>query len=351
MAVGILRVTIKDIAKTAGVSVGTASKVLNGDKSVKEENRTAVETAVKALGYNVNKLARSLAHKPMKIGILLPETSFGEFFAPMIRGVECVVKSLEDHKVSAVYASYSRYDDDTALMQQLDLLLEQKVEGIVLGPFHYMGLSANMLQKLQERGIPIVFVISDMENAWKLASVTVDADLSGKTAAELASLAMGHGESVAVFVGNKDAVEHRQKADSFLERAGALGIDLVGVYETQDEQELAYQLTVSLLRKKPNLHMIYVATGNSLAVCRAVCDCGREGEVHIIATDVLPELRPYVESGLVTGILNQHMEEQGARAVSVLYEYLSEGLLENREFKISPSIMLKSTILRQMEQQ
>ena len=140
------------------------------------------------------------------------------------------------------------------------------------------------------------------------------------------------------------------RADSFVTRANALGFSTVGVYETQDEQELAYQLTVSLLRKSPKLRLIYAATGNSVAVCRAVCDCGREQDVRIIATDVLPELRPYVESGLVIGILDQHMDEQGAMAVYVLYQYLSEGTLESRDVKIPPSVLLQSSILHQMKQ-
>ena len=345
-----MSVTIKDIAKTSGVSVGTVSKVLNGDKSVKDVNRRAVEEAVESLGYNVNKLARSLAHKPIKIGILLPETTFGEFFVPMIRGVERIVKSLADFKVSAVFVSYSKYDDDEALSARLDSILEHNVDGVVLGPFHYMGLSVNILRKLQERQIPTVFVLSDLGNAQKLACVTIDAELSGKAAAELASLVLNEDETTAVFVGNKDVEEHRLKADSFVSRVKTLGFSSTGVYETQEEQTLAYQLTISLLQKNPKLRLIYVATGNSVAVCRAVCDCGKERNVRVIATDVLTDLRPYVESGLVVGVLDQHMDEQGAMAVSILYQYLSEGTMESKEIKIAPSVLLQSCILNQIKQ-
>ena len=345
-----MRVTIKDIAKTAGVSVGTVSKVLNGDSSVKDVNRRSVEEAVESLGYNVNKLARSLAHKPIKIGILLPEIAFGECFIPMIRGVERVVESLADHKVSAVYVSYSNNDNEDTVSARLESMIEQKVDGVVVGPFSFMGLSAQVLKKLQDCKIPIVFVLSDLQNSKKLACVAIDADLSGKAAAELAGLIVNEGENAAVFVGNKDVEEHRLKADAFICRAGELGVSAVGVYETQEEQELAYQLTHTLLRKNPKLRVIYVATGNSAAVCRAVCDCGKEQYVRIIATDVLTELRPYVENGLVAGILDQHMDEQGAIAVSILYQYLSEGALEKKDIKIAPSVLLQSGILHQMKQ-
>ena len=49
------------------------------------------------------------------------------------------------------------------------------------------------------------------------------------------------------------------------------------------------------------------------------------------------------------GILDQHMDEQGATAISILHQYLSEGTLEDREIKIPPTVLLQSGILHQMK--
>ena len=56
-------------------------------------------------------------------------------------------------------------------------------------------------------------------------------------------------EAAAVFVGNKDVTEHRTKAESFCGRMQELNCKTIGVFETQDESELAYQLTVSTLKQ------------------------------------------------------------------------------------------------------
>lgn len=338
------RVTIKDIARAANVSLGTVSKVLNGDQSVKEVNRLAVEEAVQTLGYNVNKLARSLAHKPIKIGIMLPHV-FREYFDPMMSGIARVVDSLADYKVSAVYKSYEKFDDDRAVSECLEYFISENVSGILLGPFHHNGAYSGVLDALVSHQIPVMLVLSDLEASQRLACVSVDALLSGRTAAELAAMVLHPGDAAAVFVGNQDVAEHRAKAESFCTRMRQLHGAAAHVFETQDDSELAYRLTIEILRNDPNLRLIYVATGNSVAVCEAIYEEGRQDTVRVIATDLLGGLRPYVESGVVIGALDQHMEEQGAVAVTTLYEYLTEGTLANSDIKVAPSLLLQSGML------
>lgn len=340
------RVTIKDIARASQVSIGTVSKVLNGDVTVQEKNRLAVETAIKDLGYNVNKIARSLAHKPIKIGVLLPSV-FETYFDPMYAGIRRVVDSLADFKVSAIYSSYAKFDDDRKIIECLNGFVREQVNGIILGPSH-MGTYGSALGKLQDKGIPVVLVLSDLENARKLACISIDSALSGNTAADLAGMVLGPGEMAAVFVGNKDVAEHRRKAESFTQRVTDLGRRMAGVFETQDLSELAYQLTANLIRQTPMLRLIYVATGNSVAVCRAICDCGVQERVKVIATDVLDDLKPYAEAGIVIGALDQHFEAQGTAAVNTLYRYLTEGILDSKDLKIAPSLLLHSGILAQI---
>lgn len=342
------RVTIKDIAQAAHVSIGTVSKVLNGDLTVKEKNRKAVEEAITSLGYNVNKIARSLAHKPIKIGVMLPSV-FENYFDPMLAGIQRVVDSLVDFKVSAIYRSYAKFDDDSKVIQGLNTFLEENVSGIILGPSH-VGTYGNELARLQNLGVPVLLVLSDLENTRKLAFVGIDSILSGKTAADLAGIVLKDGEMAAVFVGNKDVSEHRLKAESFVRRTEELNCRMAGVFETQDLSELAYQLTVNLIRQNPMLRLIYVATGNSVAVCRGICDCGMEGRIKVIATDVLVELEPYAKNGTVIGALDQHFEMQGTVAVNTLYRYLTEGTLDQRDLRIAPSLLLNSSILAQIHE-
>lgn len=340
------RVTIKDIAVAANVSLGTASKVLNGDESVKESNRRAVQQAVERLGYNVNKIARSLAHKPIRIGVLLPSV-FKEYYHPMLVGIENVVESLSDFKASAIYESYANYNDTERVVSCLQRFVREDISGIILGP-SYVGTYSDQIIQLRQQGIPVVLVLSDLKDSGRIACVRIDAVLSGKTAADLAGLTLYGRKSATVFVGSMDVAEHRLKAESFLKRGTELGISVAGVYETQDEPQIAYRLTADLLKQNPELRLIYVATGNSVAVCQCINDHNLQGQVQVIATDTPSELQPYVKNGTVIGVLDQRFEQQGAVAVNTLYRYLTEGILKKEETRITPRLLLRSGILDRM---
>lgn len=81
-------VTIKDVAKRAGVSVMTVSRVINGSKNVKESTREKVLKAIEELGYVPNSVARSLIlKKTLTIGLVISDIT-NPFFTTIARGVE-----------------------------------------------------------------------------------------------------------------------------------------------------------------------------------------------------------------------------------------------------------------------
>ena len=339
------KVTIRDIAREANVSVGTVSKYLNGRTDMREANRRAISEAIERLDYSVNMVARTLAHKPIKIGVLLSSV-FDEYFTPMLEGIRGAVDSLVDHKVSAVYERYAGYYDDQKIIDILEDYMRQDVNGIILAPSRYQNLSG-VIAKLEQAGIPVVLVVSDMNamRAKRLAYVGIDAELSGKIAADFACQLLEPGDATAVFLGGMEVVEHKDKADSYCAGCIAGGLKISGVCEAQDDPKVAYQLTLNLLRRHPETKLIYVATGNSIAVCEAICECGKQDSVRVIATDLPQDLKDYVKSGMVIGVLGQHMYRQGEVAVRTLYNYLTEGVLAEDEIKIAPDLMLRSASL------
>lgn len=94
-------VTIREVARAAGVSVATASRALNGLKSVTQETRTRIEIAAAELDYVPHSGARSLTRRRTDtIGVILPDL-YGEFFSEMIRGIDEVVQGASRHLLLA----------------------------------------------------------------------------------------------------------------------------------------------------------------------------------------------------------------------------------------------------------
>ncbi|MDK2991443.1 MAG: LacI family transcriptional regulator [Clostridiales bacterium] len=141
--------TIKDVAKLAGVSTATVSRVLNGE-NVKEENRRRVEEAVKRLNYSTNTLARALkTNKTMTVGVIVPDLS-NVFFTTIAKGIE---KALHPYGYSIMVC-----DSDESIegeREKIAFLKDKFVDGIIIIP---VGDQQPYLKRIQDDGTPIVLV-------------------------------------------------------------------------------------------------------------------------------------------------------------------------------------------------
>src|SRR5690606_3476283 len=95
------RITIKDVAKEANVSVGTVSRVINGEKNVSKENVQKVLKAIETLGYVPNTYARGLVSgKTNSISIVVPMIRT-DFYDRLINSVDCVL--IENNYESSIF--------------------------------------------------------------------------------------------------------------------------------------------------------------------------------------------------------------------------------------------------------
>jgi LacI family transcriptional regulator len=85
-------VTIHDVARLAGVSVGTVSKALNGYGQLRQETRSAVRAAADRLGFRPNDLALSLLRKRSFTVGLISTDSYGRFSIPVLEGIESALE-------------------------------------------------------------------------------------------------------------------------------------------------------------------------------------------------------------------------------------------------------------------
>ena len=106
------RATIRDVARLAGVSIGTASKALNNGGRLKTETREKVIAVARELGFRPNSMAQSLHRaKSMTVGILSTD-SFGRFTFPIVEALE---ERLAEHGIAVFMCNAT---DDPAREQQ-----------------------------------------------------------------------------------------------------------------------------------------------------------------------------------------------------------------------------------------
>lgn len=122
-------VTIKKIAKKAGVSVGTVSKVLNYDKTVSEINKRKVIRIIKELNYRPNRIARSLSKgKTKNVGFIIPDIT-NPFFPELVRGASDLLIS------NGYYVFLCSSDNDSNKEDfYINDLVSMWIDGIIIAP-------------------------------------------------------------------------------------------------------------------------------------------------------------------------------------------------------------------------
>ena len=168
------RVTIRDVAALADVSIGTASKALNGQGKLRSETRERVAAAAHELGFAPNMLARGLlVGRTYTVGVITTD-SFGRFSIPVMLGAE---NALGAGQIS-VFMCDTR-DDPERERQYVEMLLNRQADGLIVAgrriePRPSIGM---------DLGIPVVYAMTQSLDSDEPAILPDDVG-GGRIAAE-----------------------------------------------------------------------------------------------------------------------------------------------------------------------
>jgi LacI family transcriptional regulator len=167
--------SIRDVARLAGVSVGTVSNVLNKPEEVSADSISRVQAAIDELGYVRNDAARRLrAGISSTVGFVVLDGQ-NPFFNDVVRGAE------DEASKNGIAILVGNTDEDSRREgMYLDLFEEQRVRGVLISPY---GDINSRLQRLKSRDIPVVLV-DRMNVEGQFSSVAVDSVAGGQIAAQ-----------------------------------------------------------------------------------------------------------------------------------------------------------------------
>jgi LacI family transcriptional regulator len=158
------KVTIRDVARAAGTSASTVSRILNGSAPVSEDKRIAVEAAIERLGYRPSLIARSLATKTTySIGLLINDIT-NPFYSVVAKGVEEEANRQGYHLILC-----NTNEDPERELQYLQELRDKSVDGIIFGP---SGNNVSAIKQLASQ-IPLVQIDRKLDGVG-LPAVLVD---------------------------------------------------------------------------------------------------------------------------------------------------------------------------------
>ncbi len=306
--------TIGDVAKLAGVSTMTVSRVINNSGYISPSTRERVERAITQLGYVPNALARSLRFKQTKTIALILTDITNPFFTTVARGVE---DAASEQGFSVILCNTDESESKEG--EYLNMLLQKQVDGILLVPARCSSESISMLQS---RSVPTVVLDRRVEG------VQVDAVLgdSEEGAYQLVRhlLDLGH-RRIAVLSGPRSVSTATDRVAGFrraMTKAG-LTIDESMVQYEAFSQEAGYRMTQRVLAAAHRPTALF-AGNNFIAVGAfgALRDAGLKvpEEMSLVAFDDLP--LPLAMDPFLT-VAAQPAYEMGRRATELLLDRLT----------------------------
>ena len=195
--------TIHDVARLASVSVATVSKVLNEKGAVSSKLTQRVLSAIEALDYHPDQVARSLKTRETRtIGIVIPDVT-NPFFTDVIRGVE------SEARAQGYSLIFCDSNEDPALEQiNLKMLSARRVDGVLLAP-----TDANAAQDhLSHRRFPLVFFDRVSPSFSGFAVVTDNLGAAHNATRHL--IGLGH-KRIAIITGQLDLSNGLDRLEGF----------------------------------------------------------------------------------------------------------------------------------------
>ncbi|MCM2430663.1 LacI family DNA-binding transcriptional regulator [Streptomyces sp. RKAG337] len=318
-----------DVARVAGVSHQTVSRVLNGASHVREETRDRVLAAIRQLDYRPNSAARALVtRRSQTLGVV----SFGSVLygpASMLDGIEQAARS------AGYFVSVAslRSLDSRSVQEAVDRLRDQGVEGIAVIAPQTSAVSA--IGKLSTV-VPVVAVGSGSES--RVPVVAIDNE-SGALAATRHLLDLGH-TTVHHVAGPPGWLETTARQNGWRKALKAAGAPVPPVRSGDWSARSGYEAGLGLAAD-PAVTAVFCANDHmALGLLRALHESGRAipGDISVVGFDDISEAA-YFSPPLTT--VRQDFGELGRRALELLVEELNGAGHSRQHILLPPEMVLR----------
>ncbi|AGB42375.1 transcriptional regulator [Halobacteroides halobius DSM 5150] len=326
--------TIKDVAKEAGVSYATVSRALNDHPDVNEDTRKRILKIASEIGYQPNVIARGLVSQETKtIGLLIPDIT-NPFFPEVARGVE----------EAAIEAGYNIFLCNTNWSKEreehyIDALLQKQVDGLIITP---SSENLDHLERLLNSKVKTVFVSSFIKHP-DFTSIIVD-NVTGAQRAVQHLIERGH-KKIGFVGAGEDRFANQERLKGYKQALEANNIEIRPKYIKNQEGSYKRKSGYYLMKELLSLDQYPTAvfSYNDLLALGAIQAIREEGlsvpeDVAVIGFDdisfaSLPEIQ------LTT--VAQPKYDMGQLAL----ENLLEQIKDKKEKSISRRILLDPKLI------
>ncbi len=319
---------IKDIARLAGVSIGTVDRVLHNRGEVSEKTREKVQKIVEETNYSPNVMAHLLkSKKRFHIASLLPEpTEINSFWQKHRVGMINAIKELEPFPVALTQVTFDMQSEKDFQKKALSVL-NLKPDGVLLAPI-FKSESITFCSQLHKEKIPYVFIDGLIEDTDYLAYIGENIFQSGRVAGQLIDMVTAENKDILVvnIARNIQNVHHLNSRTmgflSYFEKSGRNKGKKLNISIPEPSSESVKSEMDNAFKQYPGIGSIFI-TGSKSYLIALYLEEKKLNSINLIGYDLLDLNVKYLRSGVTRFLIGQRPQEQTYKGIKKLFEFLS----------------------------
>jgi LacI family transcriptional regulator len=316
-------IRIVDIAKMAGVSIGTVDRVIHNRGRVSKEKLEKVKAILEQVNYTPNIIARSLvSKKSYRIITLIPSFSQDEYWMYVANGITKAAEEARTYGIIVEMQYFNQYDK-SSFDKAIKKTLGSDFDGIIIANFFSAGV-INLSKKLNEAGVPYVYIDANIEGQNPLAYYGTNSYDSGAVAAQIMLEKIGKQENILIskIFYKKDELSNqvinREKGFmEYLNKAHYKG-EIVDVSLKINDLQYNFGALDRIFLQK-NKTITGAITFNSS--CHILAQYLKEREIkdiYLVGYDLIEKNRILLREGVIKLLIGQRPESQGYHAIKAL---------------------------------
>ena len=341
-------IRIKDIARMAGVSVGTVDRVIHNRGRVSPNALEKIMSVLDKTGYKPNMLARTLgSNKKYLIAAIVPEPSMDEYWEISNEGINEARKEWSQYNIVVQTFYFDLYDKNSFKKSAKDAI-ETNPDGIIASPvFHHEA--SDFFTSFTNESIPFVFFNNKIPEVKPFSFIGQDFHQSGKLGAELLDLitdAPGSLGILHIYEDIQNSVHLAQKEAGFKEyfiQNNSREFMITSMDLRNPDKESLRQGLKSLLDDK-SIKGLYVTTSNGTYLAANYLRNSNRNDLRLVGYDTLSGNIHYLNEGVIDFLIDQNPRRQAALGISYLANYLSFKKISPEEYLFPLEVITRQNV-------
>jgi LacI family transcriptional regulator len=332
-------IRIKDIAKKAGVSIGTVDRVLHNRGEVKEETKKKVLDIANALNYTPNLAARALKSPiEYKIAVIIPKSSGNNLFwnkHPL--GIELAKESTTPFISHVNYFNYEMHSTDD-FMLNASKLIEWKPDGVIIAPI-LKNETLDLCYRLDDMHVPYAFIDTNIEDTHALTFIGENAHKGGRVAASIMDIGVDPNKDILIVNIAKDLdniihlnLRNQGFMSYFMDSGKNKGLKITVEVPSGHKKEL-YETLDRVFRNNKNIGGVMVSSARTFVIAEYMQTRQLE-EKFLVGYEVFEKNAEYLRKGIINYLISQRPVDQAEKTFKRIFAYLTNQTIpEKMEFQ------------------